>query len=72
MNKFAYILFILIVIAALCVVLAAAIITDTAGAADECFHGCPILRPFKSFIANVSQCSGQYCGLFTIEPEPVR
>jgi hypothetical protein len=42
----------------------------TASASDACWHGC--IRPFKAFAANVSQCSGPYCGLYTIEPEPLR
>ena len=49
MSRFAYVLFILIIIAALAVVLMAALIADTdmAGAAGECWHGCPPkgLRP---------------------------
>jgi hypothetical protein len=64
MSKFAYILFILIIIAALAVVLMAALIadTDTAGAADACWHGCPKppLRP-QIYMPIVNQCRGVYC-----------
>ena len=66
MSKFGYIFFILLVMAALCVVLAAALIadTDTAGAADECWSGCPKppLRP-QLWLPIVQQCKGAYCDL---------
>lgn len=36
---------------------------DTAGAADECWHGCPHppLRP-QIYMPIVQQCSGVFCG----------
>ena len=69
LGLFVFILFVIALTFAV-VLLAAAV--DPAGAADECWHGCPIHRTAQIWLPNVSQCSGQYCGLFTIEPEPVR
>jgi hypothetical protein len=53
-----FVAFCVLVIAVLCVALAAAIITGTADAAGECPH--PPLRP-QIYMPIVSQCRGVYC-----------
>jgi hypothetical protein len=50
----------LICLAAGFVVFALVADVDSAGAADECWHGCPPLRP-QLWMPIVQQCRGQWC-----------
>lgn len=65
-KRLGYMLFVVIVLTALAIVVMAALMADTttAGAASECWPGCPHppLRP-QIWLPIVQQCKGAYCDL---------